>query len=197
MPAFPSWRSPDVTTTATEAADIQYYSFIDPERMKGWVGLGRNIWPKILALTRLCTEVVGLTNVYVVPTSNSNNSLNCIVNWSLYFTLLWRSRSCSWCEPSFRCFVVLQLNHRTWNFPFLKRLGILDGPKTRPLCLTARLQNVWTNLLHFRHRPTTRLYNVALVWTHLLILSRLNLSRKWRNLAIKSNNSVDNSVFAY
>jgi len=23
MPAFPSWRSPDVTTTATEAADIQ------------------------------------------------------------------------------------------------------------------------------------------------------------------------------
>jgi len=35
MPAFtyfPSWRSPDVTTTATEAADI---SFIDPERMKG------------------------------------------------------------------------------------------------------------------------------------------------------------------
>jgi len=32
MPAFPSWRSPDVTTTATEAA---HYSFIDPERMKG------------------------------------------------------------------------------------------------------------------------------------------------------------------
>jgi len=23
MPAFPSWRSPDVTTTATAAADIQ------------------------------------------------------------------------------------------------------------------------------------------------------------------------------
>jgi len=23
MPAFPSWHSPDVTTTATEAADIQ------------------------------------------------------------------------------------------------------------------------------------------------------------------------------
>jgi len=23
VPAFPSWRSPDVTTTATEAADIQ------------------------------------------------------------------------------------------------------------------------------------------------------------------------------
>ena len=23
MPAFPSWRSPDVTTTATESADIQ------------------------------------------------------------------------------------------------------------------------------------------------------------------------------
>jgi len=23
MPAFPSWRSPDVTTTAAEAADIQ------------------------------------------------------------------------------------------------------------------------------------------------------------------------------
>ena len=23
MPAFPSWRSPDVTTTATEVADIQ------------------------------------------------------------------------------------------------------------------------------------------------------------------------------
>ena len=23
MPAFPSWRSPDVTTSATEAADIQ------------------------------------------------------------------------------------------------------------------------------------------------------------------------------
>jgi len=23
MPAFPSWRSPDVATTATEAADIQ------------------------------------------------------------------------------------------------------------------------------------------------------------------------------
>ena len=38
MPAFPSWRSPDVTTTATEAADIPiaaHYSFIDPERMKG------------------------------------------------------------------------------------------------------------------------------------------------------------------
>jgi len=38
MTAFPSWRSPDVTTTATEAADIQiaaHYSFIDPERMKG------------------------------------------------------------------------------------------------------------------------------------------------------------------
>jgi len=37
MPAFPSWRSPDVTTTATEAADIQLQlnSFIDPERMKG------------------------------------------------------------------------------------------------------------------------------------------------------------------
>ena len=39
MPALPSWRSPDVTTTATEAADIQlhvaHYSFIDPERMKG------------------------------------------------------------------------------------------------------------------------------------------------------------------
>ena len=27
-PAFPSWRSPDVATTA-------HYSFIDPERMKG------------------------------------------------------------------------------------------------------------------------------------------------------------------
>jgi len=40
MPAFPSWRSPDVATTATEAADIHlqaaaHYSFIDPERMKG------------------------------------------------------------------------------------------------------------------------------------------------------------------
>jgi len=38
MPAFPSWRSPDVTTTATEGADIQFaahYSFIDLERMKG------------------------------------------------------------------------------------------------------------------------------------------------------------------
>jgi len=40
MPAFPSWRSPNVATTATEAADIAaHYSFIDPERMKGWVGL--------------------------------------------------------------------------------------------------------------------------------------------------------------
>ena len=38
MLAFPSWRSPDVTTTATEAADnpiAAHYSFIDPERMKG------------------------------------------------------------------------------------------------------------------------------------------------------------------
>jgi len=39
MPAFPSWHLPDVTTTATEAADIHpiaaHYSLIDPERMKG------------------------------------------------------------------------------------------------------------------------------------------------------------------
>jgi len=35
MPAFPSWRSPDVTTTATEAAIAVHYPFIDPERMKG------------------------------------------------------------------------------------------------------------------------------------------------------------------
>ena len=27
MPAFPSWRSPDVTTTATEAADIQLLTY--------------------------------------------------------------------------------------------------------------------------------------------------------------------------
>jgi len=33
MPAFPSWLSPDVTTTTTKAA--AHYSFIDPERMKG------------------------------------------------------------------------------------------------------------------------------------------------------------------
>jgi len=43
MPAFPSWRSPDVTTTATEAASRRpiaaHYSFIDPERMKGCIGL--------------------------------------------------------------------------------------------------------------------------------------------------------------
>jgi len=38
MHAFPLWRSPDVTTTATEAADIQLQlttNFIDPERTKG------------------------------------------------------------------------------------------------------------------------------------------------------------------
>jgi len=37
-PPFLRKRSPDVATTATEAADIQlqlYYSFIDPEGMKG------------------------------------------------------------------------------------------------------------------------------------------------------------------
>ena len=42
MPAFPSWRSPDVTTTATEAAGIQLQlttHLLTPERMKGWVGL--------------------------------------------------------------------------------------------------------------------------------------------------------------
>jgi len=38
MPAYPSWRSPDVTTTETEAAEhpiAAHYSFIDPKRMKG------------------------------------------------------------------------------------------------------------------------------------------------------------------
>ena len=38
MPAFPSWHSPNVNTTATEAAEhpiAAHYSFIDPKRMKG------------------------------------------------------------------------------------------------------------------------------------------------------------------
>jgi len=36
--AFPSWRSPDITATATEAADIQLQlttHLSTPERMKG------------------------------------------------------------------------------------------------------------------------------------------------------------------
>jgi len=36
MPAFPSWRSPDVTTTATEAADIQLQLTTHLSTPKGW-----------------------------------------------------------------------------------------------------------------------------------------------------------------
>ena len=44
MPAFPSWHSPDVTTNhhsnwGSRHPVAAHYSFIDPERMKGWVGL--------------------------------------------------------------------------------------------------------------------------------------------------------------
>ena len=35
MPAFPSWRSPDVTTTATEAADIQLQLTAHLSTLKG------------------------------------------------------------------------------------------------------------------------------------------------------------------
>ena len=35
MPAFPSWRSPDVTTTATEAADIQLQLTTHLSTLKG------------------------------------------------------------------------------------------------------------------------------------------------------------------
>ena len=36
MPAFPSWRSPDVTTTATEAADIQLQLTTHLSTSNGW-----------------------------------------------------------------------------------------------------------------------------------------------------------------
>ena len=36
MPAFPSWRSPDVATTATEAADIQLQLTTHLSTPKGW-----------------------------------------------------------------------------------------------------------------------------------------------------------------
>jgi len=36
MPAFPSWRSPDVTTTAIEAADIQLQLTTHLSTSKGW-----------------------------------------------------------------------------------------------------------------------------------------------------------------
>jgi len=36
MPAFPSWRSPDVTTTANEAADIQLQLATHLSTPKGW-----------------------------------------------------------------------------------------------------------------------------------------------------------------
>jgi len=35
MPAFPSWHSPDVTTTATEAADIQLQLTTHLSTLKG------------------------------------------------------------------------------------------------------------------------------------------------------------------
>ena len=36
MPAFPSWRSPDVTTAATEAADVQLQLTTHLSTPKGW-----------------------------------------------------------------------------------------------------------------------------------------------------------------
>ena len=47
MPALPRKRSPDGTTTDWGGGHLiaAYYSFIDPERMKGWVGLDG--WPAV------------------------------------------------------------------------------------------------------------------------------------------------------
>jgi len=56
MPAFPSWRSPDVTTTATEAADIQYCSSLLIYRPRKDERLS---WPSWLTYSRWLTHIGG------------------------------------------------------------------------------------------------------------------------------------------
>ena len=55
MPAFPSWRSPDVTTTATEAADIQLQLTTHLSTQK----YERLSWPSWLSYSGWLTHIIG------------------------------------------------------------------------------------------------------------------------------------------